>query len=287
VGREVKVVVARRQPADSPDGLGGVVPGCRLVLEGAEGSVEFSGREPFREVIEHERSRLVVLAHLNQLAPEQFTLVEVGDHRTLDQDRPRVVDGDRTSGADYTGPELDARDVPFADGPEAHDEAGVACRQAGLVGMEHHRRVEQRRRLDRVLMGEAGSDQQLPLGRDRRAASDAVGDDAEVLLEGVAEAAVASREPFQNLLDGRVDLAVRHAQDPLEDGRRPGVPTRPVVLTGHEQAGQHTLRIGVQADGRAGDEGIGDLHSGGPVRRMPCWRVESSASVDSAPWLSL
>ena len=69
------------------------------------------------------------------------------------------IDGDAAVRADRSRPERQRRDVPFADGTQAQDEPTAVCRRAGLVGMAHDARIEQGRRLERVLVQEVGSDQ--------------------------------------------------------------------------------------------------------------------------------
>ena len=58
----------------------------------------------------------------------------------------------RLVGVDHPGPERDRRDVPLAGGPQAEDEPPRPVGQARLVGVPDHRRVEQGRRLQRVLL---------------------------------------------------------------------------------------------------------------------------------------
>src|SRR5581483_838303 len=85
------------------------------------------------------------------------------------------------------------------------------------------------------------------------------------------------------------DLGLRQRQDPLEHrgGPRTGLWH---LLAGQEQLDDHPPRIGMQPQripyGLAG--GIHGFGSHGILGiRWPCWKVEMSAKVDSAPWLSL
>ena len=105
-----------------------------------------------------------MLPQLGQLAPEQLPLVERAAGPPGHQDGPGIVEADLPAGADDAGAELDAGEVSLADGPQAHHEAGLPGRQAVLVGVEDDRRVAQRRRFDRVLVGEVGADEQPALG---------------------------------------------------------------------------------------------------------------------------
>ena len=54
--------------------------------------------------------------------------------------------------ADDARPEGDRGNVPLAGGPQAQDETQRALGQTGLIGMRHDGRIEQRRRLGRVLV---------------------------------------------------------------------------------------------------------------------------------------
>src|ERR1017187_1258815 len=64
-----------------------------------------------------------------------------------------TIDGLNNAAASsaYSRSELYARQVAFAHSPQAHDESEFPGPAAGLVGMRHDRRVEQRRGLQRVL----------------------------------------------------------------------------------------------------------------------------------------
>ena len=62
--------------------------------------------------------------------------------------------------------EDDIRDVAFANGPDARDEAHLSRLQTALVRMGHHRGVQQGSGLDGVLLGEVGPDQERPVRRD-------------------------------------------------------------------------------------------------------------------------
>ena len=69
------------------------------------------------------------------------------------------IDGDAAVRGDGAGPERQRRNMPFADGAKAQDEPAAILRRAGLVGMPDDARIEQGRRLERILVQKIGADQ--------------------------------------------------------------------------------------------------------------------------------
>ena len=69
---------------------------------------------------------------------------------------------------DRAGAKRDRRHVPFAGRPQADDEPLRTGRQARLIRMPHHRRIEQRRRFERVLLRKITADEQLAVLADGR-----------------------------------------------------------------------------------------------------------------------
>ena len=96
----------------------------------------------------------------------------------------------RSSSVDHAGAQLDARDVPLADGAQRHEEAGRSGGEPALVGVRHHRRVEQRRALDRELLGEVGADQPTALRGEQLAGLQPVVDQVGVGVPGDGDVAV-------------------------------------------------------------------------------------------------
>ena len=84
-----------------------------------------------------------------------------------DQIRSRRVEAQLATGFEDAGAKLDRRQMPFADGAQAHHDALLADRQVRLIGREHDRRIEERSGFDRVLVREVRADQAAPVGRTR------------------------------------------------------------------------------------------------------------------------
>ena len=106
-------------------------------------------------------------ADVFELAAKQGLVVLLVGH---DADRPGEppagVDLDLVIGSDDAGAEDDRRHVPLARRPQAHDEPHRAGGKVALVVMRDDRRVEERRRLDRILGGQVGPDQQAAIVRE-------------------------------------------------------------------------------------------------------------------------
>src|SRR5690349_10234179 len=79
------------------------------------------------------------------------------------------------------------RQVPFPDRSQAHHETNRAAGKTLLVRRKHDRRVEQRRRLDRVLVSEIGADQQASRGGDSVATVDVARNGLELPFQNLSE----------------------------------------------------------------------------------------------------
>src|SRR5579863_8388017 len=138
-------------------------------------------------------------------------------------ERSRLLDADRGSGADRAGPELDAGQMPLADRAQAHDEPELPGAAAGLVGMRHDRRVEQRRALQRVLLSEIRADQALPGGAHPALSAEPVRDEPEVALHGAVQVTIPPAEIGPRAGKRPAHLVLGHRQDAVDDRLGPRV----------------------------------------------------------------
>ncbi len=101
---------------------------------------------------------------------------------------------DLVIGGDDAGAKDNRRHVPLAGGAETHDEPHRAGGKIALVVMRDDRRVEERRRLDRILGGQVGPDQQPAIAREFVRAADHLHGRAAILIEHGGNVAVAGTE---------------------------------------------------------------------------------------------
>src|SRR5206468_9822749 len=99
-----------------------------------QASVEVIQREAFGERVEDGPGDVVAGPELDELRAER-TLVVPRRRRAIarDQARTQRIKRDRRGSVDQARPKLDRRDVPFSDGPQAHDESVLAGAHARLV----------------------------------------------------------------------------------------------------------------------------------------------------------
>ena len=144
--------------------------------------------ECLAERLQHSIRGMIVEAHLVQFHVEGVLVVaRVHEHiRRGDVGRYRIH-GDLVAPVDHAGAKFDGRDVPFAGGAQAHDEAERIRREPALIWMRDDRGVEERGGFERVFAGEQGADEELaraaerPVRRDMRL--DAREDPQERLLD--------------------------------------------------------------------------------------------------------
>ncbi|MEK6606318.1 MAG: hypothetical protein AABZ30_01540 [Myxococcota bacterium] len=136
--------------------------------------------------------------------------------------------------------------MAFAHGPEAHHEPPVAGWEVALVGREHHRRVEQRGGLDRVLVREIRADQQAPFATELGARGDVVRDSLEVPLEDLFEPFVARREVRHDARKRRGYLRLRELEDPLHEQFRPRLTAAHDLFARQKRLGDDAAGIGQQ-----------------------------------------
>jgi hypothetical protein len=156
--------------------------------------VKLGAGEAGRQDAPQQPGVLVVLAVFPELDLEEATVVTDRPDASGVKEPARRVEPDGRVGPDDAGPELDAGQVAFPDRPQAHHEPDFPGLAAGLVRVLHHGRIEQGRGLERVLLGEIRPDQ-LPSGlADFFLGADPVGDEREVVLQGLRQVAIPSRE---------------------------------------------------------------------------------------------
>ena len=139
--------------------------------------------------------------------------------------------------------------VAFADGTHTHDEADGIGRHTRLVRCGDDRRVTERGRVDRVLVGEVRADQPSAFDRDRRGEQrrKSCGNYRVVSVEYGVEIAVSIGEQLPRSGERVGDFDVRQGHDSLEhhfEARR-SIGVR--VVSGQEQFGDHATRVGYEA----------------------------------------
>src|SRR6202020_1406326 len=116
----------------------------------------------------------------------------------------------------------------------------------------------------------------------------AIGELAGVSSEGAHQVTMASVEANDYVVQGRQNVVVAQGEDALEHHTRSGLLKLEALLAGHEEAGDHPRRVGRDPLRVAGGEpGAHQSHCGTSEKRCACCRVEITARVDSAPWLTL
>ena len=93
--------------------------------------------------------------------------------------------------------------------------------QVALVVMRDDRRVEERRRLDRILGGQVGPDQQAAIVREVVRHADHRHGRAVILVEHGGDVAVAGAELQKHLVQQPVNLPAAQAADALDDAADP------------------------------------------------------------------
>src|SRR4051794_25637871 len=91
-------------------------------------------------------------------------------------------------------------------------------------------------------------------------------------------------EPLQDVLPSGTDLFVRQVEHPAEHAAGARLAGREVLVAGHEQARDNAPDVRAQAEIATREQVAHDVVV---ARRRACCSVDSSASVDSAPWFSL
>src|SRR3954452_12701795 len=142
--------------------------------------------------------------------------------------------------------------MALADGPQAHDEPSSTISDARLIGCRNDRGIEEGGALDRVLVGEVGSDEQPPGGGHDRPVQ-AIGHQRVVPLEELLESVVTAPEGDQRLLEHSDDFGLGEGEDPphQEIGARRRVGAD--LLAGQVRLGNDPAGIAAQNVRRAPD----------------------------------
>ena len=186
-----------------------------FLIERCQPSFQVVEGELFRERAQDVRRDVVVCAKFLELGSEQVLVVQGG----LAVSRNGVAaDGFKREVAplvDHAGAKPDRRNVALANCPHAHDEALLAGGQTALVRSGHHRRVEEGRRFNRVLVGEVCPDQQTSLLGEPDILLEMMLDHLKVVLQHLREVTVAVREVLEHVVQNAGSLPIRDRQDPL------------------------------------------------------------------------
>ena len=149
----------------------------------------------------------------------------------------RRVEADIAVVAEDAAAEDDRRNVAFAGGPQAHQEADRPGGQVVLVGMLDDGRVEQGRRLDGVLHREVRAEQQLTVAGDLEIGPERHDDGAVVRQEDRLDVPMSRGEVREHLGQELGHVLLVQPHDPAED--RPDA--RRIVRV--EQSRDHALVV--------------------------------------------
>ena len=192
----------------------------------------------------------------------------IGLYRTV-TDRRRRMDARRLQPhlpirVDDPGAEADRADMPLAGGPQTDDEAGLAGSQSALVGMQHNRGIEQRRRLEAVFVAEIGADQQAThlirhCGRGRHAVADL----HETIGKGRAKVSVPAAELAHQACEFGLDPDFAQRPHPAGDARdavRVGSMRYLRLGCRKERSNEHACGIGSQHDRQSAQNNVLGFH---------------------------
>ena len=136
--------------------------------------------------------------------------------------------------------------------PQAQDETQRAFWHAGLVGMRHDGRIEQRRRLRRILVQKIGADEPLAFGRRLHLGLEMDFHFVVALAENRFHAFMAVRKFTQDLTQQARNFFFRQSHDPRDDS------PRDVVGAGTDRTQQHARTVRCQSrSGASGRKEVG------------------------------
>ena len=193
------------------------------------------------------------------------------------RERTRRVDRHRTVRRDRAGAEPDRGAVAFADAAHAHDERRRSV--AALLRMEDHGRVAERGRLDGVLVGERGAEQEAS----RRGELD-IGSMRDVTMRGVlvedaVEVAVAVGEAIVDARASRPRPRARSRprirsmtgparESPGPTSSRPGTKNRAMTRA---RSGRSSIPVWVTIAGRRSWRRLRTSAPAASSRSAPAW----------------
>ena len=262
VRRELELVVRVGEPEHA---VGELFEGRARAFLGAalvDGVLQIAHRELVVEETEDRIRPLAVGLHLAELGDVERLVVERVVHRTRrGRESRRRVQGDprlSVDEVDEAGAKLDGRDVPLAARAKAQDEARRAARHAVLVGVENHRRIEERDGLQRVLAAEVGAGEEASLVVRLRARGTGEPRDGRrvVLPEDTADVPVSQVIVRQHARENRRDLGLGKRVDAVEDRGDAR------AAAGQERPRDHAAGIGGEAQGQPSDVELRVVHLG-------------------------
>ena len=245
---KLQLIVRLGQPADVLERRLELKLLGRRVPRLGDGVFELRRGEGVGQPVQHERHRLLADADVFELAAKQrLVVLLVGNDADGPGEASAGVDLDLVIGSDDAGAEDDRRHVPLARGPETHNEPHRAGGQVALVVMRDDRRIEQRRRLDRILGGQVGPDQQAAIVREVVRHADHRHGRAVILLERGGDVAVAGAELQKHLVQQPIDLPAAQTADPIDEAADPRLPA------GIEETGNDAANIAGEGDRQTPD----------------------------------
>jgi hypothetical protein len=253
-----------------------------FALERRERALELRRREKIGQAVEHGARDAVTRVELDQLREELILAVMIGRRAVAGDEGGRErVERQRALGVDGPRPELDRRDVPLTDGPQAHDESSSTLARARLIGRRNDGRIEESRALDRVLVGEVGADEQPPRPGHGRTVQP-MGHQRVVPLEKLFESVVTVPERNQRSLEHRHHVGLGQGEDPRhqETGARHSVGG--YLLARQVRLGDHAPRIGAQ-DMRRTPDHLPSYSNPSPARSSISINDNRKDTVLSAP----
>src|SRR5688572_5893228 len=166
---------------------------------------------------------------------------------------PDVVDVQAAVRIEHAAAKLYRRQVAFPDRSQAHHETNRAGREAVLIRGRHDRRVEQRRRLDRILVREIRAYQQASRGGDSVTTVDVARNRLELPFQDLREISMAAVEALQDLRVQLRDSTFRNGQNSLHEQVGARLAGQQDLLARQEGLRQHASCIGQEAMPRARD----------------------------------
>src|SRR5688572_2727897 len=137
--------------------------------------------------------------------------------------------------------------MALADRSQAHHEANRAGGQAVLVRRKHDRRVEQRRRLDRILVSEIRAYQLASCGGDSVTPVDVARNRLELPFQDLREVSMAAVEALHDVRVQLRDSSFRNGHNSLHEQMGARLAGQQDLLARQEGLRQHAICIGQQA----------------------------------------
>jgi len=141
-----------------------------------------------------------------------------------------------------SGAELQGRNMALTGGSEAEDHPRVTRSKVLLVTRQHNRRVEQCRRLDRILHREVAADQQLLVVAEHIPAADLLEDLLEILPEHVFDISVPFGEIPHHVVEQPRGVGVGKPGHAIDD------PLEPIQPPGQEGTCNHARLVGEESE---------------------------------------